>query len=71
MTYKHKTFLPEGYSGRRQCKCDNCSHITEEANLKPLTQVHHLGSRLDAGYETPAGECLECGAFSYLLKEMT
>jgi hypothetical protein len=51
----------------KPCMCDNCGHVTEEANLKPLAQVHHLASRLDAGAETPAGECRECQAFSYLL----
>ena len=50
----------------KPCMCDNCGDVTEEANLKPLAQVHHLASRLDAGAETPAGECRECQAFSYL-----
>jgi hypothetical protein len=58
--------IVELYWRERRCTCDNCGDVTEEANLKPLAQVHHLASRLDAGAEIPAGVCLDCGAFSYL-----
>ena len=50
-------------------ECDNCGDVTTQDNLLPLEEVKDLSMRLDVGSEIPAGECLECGAFSYIKKE--
>lgn len=47
-------------------KCDNCGDITTQDNLLPIGEAKDLSMRLDIGSEMPAGECLECGAFSYI-----
>jgi len=49
-------------------ECDNCGDITTQDNLLPLEEVKDLSMRLDIGSETPAGECLKCGAFSYVVE---
>lgn len=53
----------------RLCRCDNCGKLCKLSQLLPLHAVVSLGSRLDPGSEVPAGECLCCGALSYLVKE--
>ena len=50
-------------------ECDNCGDVTTQDNLLPLEEVKDLSMRLDVGSEIPAGECLECGAFSYIKEE--
>ena len=50
-------------------ECDNCGDITTQDNLLPLEEAKDLSMRLDVGSEMPAGECLKCGAFSYIKKE--
>ena len=50
-------------------ECDNCGDITTQDNLLPLEEAKDLSMRLDVGSEIPAGECLKCGAFSYIKKE--
>lgn len=50
-------------------KCDNCGDVTTQDNLLPLEQVKDLAMRLDVGSELPAGECSDCGAFSYVVEE--
>ena len=50
-------------------ECDNCGDVTTQDNLLPLEEAKDLSMRLDAGSEIPAGECLECGAFSYIKEE--
>ena len=50
-------------------ECDNCGDVTTQDNLLPLEEAKDLSMRLDIGSEIPAGECLKCGAFSYIKKE--
>jgi hypothetical protein len=51
-------------------KCDNCEKEVEEwEDLKPLAFCDDLSERLTANCPTPAGECKECGCFSYLVEE--
>ena len=50
-------------------ECDNCGDVTTQDNLLPLEEVKDLSIRLDVGSEIPAGECLDCGAFSYIKEE--
>ena len=45
------------------CTCGNCAWTGAAADLKPIQSA---GERLEAGEETPAGECPECGALAYL-----
>jgi hypothetical protein len=60
---------PEGPDDK-PCECANCAWSGYESGLgKSLFEIHHLASRLSPGEETPAGECPECGAFAYLVKE--
>ena len=49
-------------------KCDNCGDVTTGDNLLPLGEIKDLPMRLDVGSEVPAGECLDCGAFSYVVE---
>jgi hypothetical protein len=48
------------------CTCDNCGHTCDEATLTPLSAAPGLDIRLEPGATVPAGECLECGCFSYI-----
>ena len=50
-------------------ECDNCGDVTTQDNLLPLEEAKDLSMRLDIGSEIPAGECLDCGAFSYIKEE--
>ena len=50
-------------------ECDNCGDVTTQDNLLPLEEAKDLFMRLDVGSEIPAGECLDCGAFSYIKEE--
>ena len=50
-------------------ECDNCGDVTTQDNLLPLEEAKDLSMRLDVGSEIPAGECLDCGAFSYIKEE--
>ena len=49
-----------------QVICDNCGDMTTADDLLSLDQAPDLSARLDVGGMVPAGECLKCGAFSYL-----
>ena len=57
-----------GMNDEQLTRCDNCQVELFVSDLKTLVEVHHLGERLDAGAEVPAGECRECGAFAYLIR---
>ena len=53
-------------------ECDDCgwtADIEESDESFGLHTVHHLYERLSPGCPTPAGECPECGAFSYPVDE--
>jgi len=50
-------------------ECDNCGDVTTQDNLLPLEEAKDLSMRLDVGSDIPAGECLECGAFSYIKED--
>ena len=47
----------------------NCGDVTTQDNLLALEYARDLSMRLDVGSEIPAGECLDCGAFSYITEE--
>lgn len=47
-------------------QCDNCGAVRPEDEL---IEPAHLWERLDPGSEAPAGECPDCGALAYLVKE--
>ena len=51
-----------------QVECDNCGDLTTADDLLPLDEAPDLSARLDVGGVVPAGECLKCGAFSYIKK---
>ena len=48
-----------------KCECDNCGHICRGDELDMIRDIEQ---RLDPNGPTPAGECPECGALSYLIK---
>lgn len=49
-------------------KCDNCSRVQEEKYLvNQFPNISGLLERLEPGGEVPAGECLTCGALTYLV----
>ena len=48
------------------CRCDDCQH---EEHWETLGDIEDIGQRINAGHEVPAGECSECGCFSYLVKK--
>lgn len=53
-------------------QCDNCDFSTDnEEDFPTLSEVHHLGERLDPGSVVPDGECPECGAFVYAAQDRT
>lgn len=55
----------------QMCKCDNCNWSGPQIDLGcELGDIPDLGLRLDPGGEVPAGECPECGALAYLIKEV-
>lgn len=57
----------EDQEDQADCYCGNCEWTGTVQDLgKSLHQIHKLASRLDPGYETPVGECGECGALAYL-----
>ena len=45
--------------------CGNCDWNGPVEKIKPLCNVYNLSARLEPGQDTPAGECLNCGAFCY------
>jgi hypothetical protein len=47
-------------------KCDNCGCDTLRCELEDIPD---LNQRLDVGGVVPAGECAECGSFSYEVEE--
>jgi hypothetical protein len=48
------------------CTCDNCGHTCDQSAVIPFDDWSALADRLDAGSTVPAGECPECGCFTYL-----
>lgn len=50
---------------KHPCRCDDCGHVCP---IDELDIVSDIEQRLTPGTETPAGECPECGALSYLLE---
>lgn len=50
------------------CACDNCEWKGPAELLEP---IHDIEQRLDPGGTVPAGECPECGALAYIVKELT
>jgi hypothetical protein len=51
-----------------EVSCDNCSWSGMRSELRDPPE-NCLWERLDAGSEVPAGECPECGAFAYLVRD--
>ena len=53
-------------------ECDNCGSIfdPEFDKLIPLHEVKHPLQRIEPGGIVPAGECPECGAWVYPVKEV-
>lgn len=49
-------------------KCDNCSKVFEDDQIRELWDTPDLHERLDPGGEVPSGECKECGALCYIIK---
>lgn len=61
----------QSHPTRAACKCDNCQRVFP---YEDLNEVEALEARLDfpIGHPQcviPAGECPECGALAYLVKE--
>lgn len=57
-------------SGSLNVKCGNCDWTGTDSEMGThLDEIVCLGDRLDAGSEVPAGECPECGALAYVVKQ--
>lgn len=52
--------------GSDACACHNCDWA---GPLDECEEVDDIGARLDPGSEVPAGQCPDCGALAYLVKE--
>ena len=55
-----------GYARRTDdvlSECDNCSEVSPQSELKPIKDY---SLRVEAGEETPSGECPHCGALCHL-----
>ena len=48
------------------CECANCSW---RGDVSDCNEIHDLLDRVEVGEEFPAGECPECGALTYLLRQ--
>ena len=48
--------------------CSDCGKVTTDYRPLGEINVYDFFSRVDPGGEVPAGECLACGAFCYLVK---
>lgn len=51
-----------------KAKCDDCEWIGDANDVK---EIHRFWERVEAGCEMPSGECPECGALAYPVKEPT
>lgn len=48
--------------------CDNCGRVWTQVVI-PLVNCNHLNTRLEPGSTVPDGECPDCSAFIYKVKE--
>lgn len=54
----------------RPVECDNCDWKGTEKQMRAeFCDVEDLHELIEPGKEVPAGECPECGALAYLMKE--
>lgn len=47
-------------------QCQNCDAIRDASELAPYRD---FWSRTEIGQEIPAGDCPDCGAFAYIIRE--
>lgn len=47
-------------------KCDNCENIFRDEQLSSIEDFH---IRVEPGNEVPSGECPDCGALCYIIRE--
>ena len=48
------------------CECANC---TWRGDVSDCNEIHDLLDRVETGEEFPAGECPNCGALTYLVRQ--
>ncbi len=48
------------------CECGNCDW---RGDVSECNEIHKLLDRVETGEEFPAGECPECGALTYLVRQ--
>ena len=51
------------------CICDSCGWKGPMAETKPWFESDRFVERMDVGQEVPAGECPQCGAWCYIIKD--
>lgn len=60
--------MPKKNNDDQMTECDDCGKRCRMSKIRELWSIHHLSERISPGGEIPAGECLRCGALTYLVK---
>lgn len=53
-------------NGQTRAECGSCSKCWP---IEGLTEAKNLSMRTEPGQEIPAGECPDCGALCYIIKQ--